>query len=144
MYSKLHRPLKQSSVNTQVKDVVSWYISQLMCSICTNFPRSIVYVSNHWITISNVFSQRNEIISVYDSFSSIDLPVKAKEQIAALICCPDKYFLLEFRSVSKQRGGSDCGLFSIAFATAICFKINPVAVDFKQEDLRGHLFGPLS
>ena len=25
MYSKLHRPLKQSSVNTQVKDVVSWY-----------------------------------------------------------------------------------------------------------------------
>ena len=40
---------------------------------------------NHWITISNVFSQRNEIISVYDSFSSIDLPVKAKEQIAALI-----------------------------------------------------------
>lgn len=95
---------------------------------------------NHWITISNVFSQRNEIISVYDSFSSIDLPVKAKEQIAALICCPDKYFLLEFQSVSKQRGGSDCGLFSIAFATAICFKINPVAVDFKQEDLRGHLF----
>ena len=40
----------------------------------------------------------------------------------------------------KQRGGSDCGLFSIAFATAICFKINPVAVDFRQEDLRGHLF----
>ena len=40
--------------------------------------------------------------------------------------------------VHKQCGVRDCGLFAVAFATAICFKQN-LFVPFKQDLMRLHL-----
>ena len=39
----------------------------------------------------------------------------------------------------RQKGDKDCGLFAIAFATAIAFDENPVKKRFKQESMRTHL-----
>lgn len=94
--------------------------------------------NNHWITISNIFS-KNGGINVYNSVPSKDLPDKAKKQIAALIHSPDTHYVLEFERMQRQRGASDCGLFAIAFATALCCGYNPAAVEFKQNNLRSHL-----
>ena len=38
-----------------------------------------------------------------------------------------------------QYGSSDCGLFSIAFATAIALGNNPATFHFKQSEMRQHL-----
>ena len=39
----------------------------------------------------------------------------------------------------KQAGVKDCGLFSIAFATAIAFGQNPAKQTFQQQSMRAHL-----
>ena len=39
----------------------------------------------------------------------------------------------------KQKGATDCGVFAIAFATAIAFGINPSKLKLKQEAMRAHL-----
>ena len=46
--------------------------------------------------------------------------------------------LLENVKVHKQQGVKDCGLFAIAFATAICFK-QELTVPFNQKVMRQYL-----
>ena len=46
---------------------------------------------------------------------------------------------MKFARCQKQKGGADCGLFAIAFATAIAFGKRPGKIKFVQEELRSHL-----
>ena len=46
---------------------------------------------------------------------------------------------VSMQAVQQQKGGTDCGLFAIAFATELCFGGDPCAVQFNQADLRNHL-----
>ena len=39
----------------------------------------------------------------------------------------------------RQDGTNDCGVFAIAFATAIAFGQNPSRQNFQQEKMRSHL-----
>ena len=39
----------------------------------------------------------------------------------------------------RQKGGADCGLFAIAFTTAIAFGVDPSRLKLKQESMRAHL-----
>ena len=48
-----------------------------------------------------------------------------KSQIAALLATKNKEIKLRFMDVQKQSGGYDCGVFAIAFATALAHGINP-------------------
>ena len=40
---------------------------------------------------------------------------------------------------SASGRGSDCGLFAVAFATALCSGIDPFTCSFKQTEMRSHL-----
>ena len=40
--------------------------------------------------------------------------------------------------VQKQIGGSDCGLFTLAFATDLCFGLEPHNQTYKQNEMRKH------
>ena len=42
-------------------------------------------------------------------------------------------------NVQQQRGGSDCGLFALAFITAVCHGDDPTSLYFDQENMRSHL-----
>jgi len=46
---------------------------------------------------------------------------------------------LKFAHCQKQVGGADCGLFTIAFATAIAFGKPPSKLKLVQQELRSHL-----
>ena len=72
----------------------------------------------HWITISTIGCQQS-IVNVYDSIPSCSVPLRTKEQIAAIICTQAKKIILEFPAVQSQHGSSDCGLFALAFAMHI-------------------------
>ena len=41
--------------------------------------------------------------------------------------------------MTQQIGGSDCGLFSLAVATSLCFEQDPSSVEYDQSQLRPHL-----
>ena len=51
----------------------------------------------------------------------------------------EPHITLEYIDVQRQVGGSDCGLFSIAFATALVFGQHPGQLVFDQTQMRTHL-----
>ena len=61
---------------------------------------------------------------VYDSaYYSVNTLVE--RQIAMLLCSQEKNNPLHFINTQMQCGGADCGIFAIAFATALAFGIQP-------------------
>ena len=50
-----------------------------------------------------------------------------------------KHFTLWWADMQRQSGTSDCGLFSIAVATSLCYGFLPHECTWKQEELRPHL-----
>ena len=45
----------------------------------------------------------------------------------------------ELVNIPKQSGGTDCGLYAIANATALCFQQDPSKIQFHQNVMRLHL-----
>jgi len=99
----------------------------------------IIHCSNrhHWIVATNIGSRTEGCVIVYDStFKNVDsetrdvidgmfqqLPI-AKVKVA---------------KSQKQKGKKDCGLFAIAYATALAYGCNLSKVKFCQESMRSHL-----
>ena len=93
----------------------------------------------HWLTISSIGGKPgNTDISVYDSMY-LSVGSYTKKQIAAIVCSKENTITLSMRNVQLQAGGSDCGVFAIAFATALANNINPCECCFKQDAMRDHL-----
>ena len=83
----------------------------------------------HWLTISTIEATSSTEVFIYDSmYASISTNVK--QQIAAIMARPEEKITVKMMDAQKQAGGSDCGLFAIAFTTAL--------IDGKQPDsIRG-------
>lgn len=47
--------------------------------------------------------------------------------------------LYRYRPVQQQEGGSDCGMFAVAFAAVLASGCSPTSFKFKQSDMREHL-----
>ena len=75
---------------------------------------------NHWVVFSNVESSEPEEIYVYDSLFSYSSPC-LRAQVACLLHTSKPRFTLTFVDLHKQDGFNDCGVFAVAFATALCF-----------------------
>ena len=98
----------------------------------------IVYLSNrlHWCVASTISCHKNEV-KIYDSvFSSPDSEMRT---VCLNLFDIAKKPKLIYEPVKKQEGGDDCGVFSIAFATALAHHQNPVHVQFVQSTMRPHL-----
>ena len=63
----------------------------------------------------------------------------AKAKIANLLTTEELAINVLFMDVQMQSGGYDCGLFSIAFATALVFGKQPGPFFFVQQKMRAHL-----
>lgn len=91
----------------------------------------------HWNTVSTI-GTNHPVIQIFDSMF-ISLPPMGKAQIAALLATEEKMVVAKFMDVQMQCGESDCGLFSIAFATALVFGEQPGHILFDQRIMRSHL-----
>jgi len=92
---------------------------------------------HHWIVASTVNSSIGQV-KVYDSLFTY--PDKETERVLINVFQWDSTeVVVKFARCQKQKGGIDCGLFSIAFATAIAFGKQPGKLKFVQEELRSHL-----
>lgn len=92
----------------------------------------------HWLTIRTVGAKANEVFIYDSSYESVSIVVK--RQIATLQAAKSKIIKLNFVDVQRQSGGYDCGLFSLAFATALTSNINPDHCIFDQSKMRKHLY----
>ena len=92
---------------------------------------------DHWITISTFGADEGEVF-VYDSlYCSVSSSVKA--QIACLLATKKEKIELKFIDVQMQSGKYDCGLFAVAFATALVHGQQPGKFMFDQQAMRKHL-----
>ena len=93
---------------------------------------------NHWVTISNIGSNQPEDLLVYDSLFSYSSS-SIKVQAACLLHTSKSEFNLKFVDVHKQNGSNDCGVFSIAYAVALCLGEYPGTLVFEQTMMCTHL-----
>ena len=92
---------------------------------------------HHWIAASTVNCATGEV-RVYDSiFQYCDK--ETEQTINNLFHNGTSKLTIKVAHCQKQKGGADCGLFTIAFTTAITFGVNPSKLRLKQESMRAHL-----
>ena len=103
----------------------------------TPFIQILNIHNNHWITISTI-GVPPSTVKVYDSNHG-KLPHHEQKLVADILqsCQPD--IVIHYIDVQKQANASDCGLFSIAFATALNFGQDPAMIYFDQEKMRQHV-----
>ena len=94
----------------------------------------IIHVrKNHWIVAA---SHKVKVVHVHDSaFSSLDQTSAATVQNLFRCSLSNISIVL----VQKKLGGSDCGLFAIANATAITFGRNPSKEVYQQSLMQSHV-----
>ena len=97
----------------------------------------ILHTEGHWLTISTTGTVHPEVI-VYDSLYST-LPTLANAQIASLLATQQPNIKVKFMDVQMQSGSSNCGLFTIAYATALRFGLPRGNFFFEQSEMRSHL-----
>ena len=92
---------------------------------------------SHWHTVSTIGTNIPEV-NVYDSMYCF-CSNHSKVQIASILQTKHPAIRLHFLDVQKQSGEADCGLFAIAFATALSLGLHPGAYIFDQSLMRSHL-----
>ena len=101
------------------------------------FVQVLHVFGSHWVAISTVGCEKGEV-NWFDSLHC--KPSSAAEKmIADLVQYPGKKLQVLVCNVQKQMGYNDCGIFALAFVTAVAFGIDPCSLYFKQELMRPHL-----
>ena len=97
----------------------------------------------HWVCVSNIGCKKKNQVKLYDSLYSGVSPF-TKEQIAALLFIEDSDVIeVSIPPVDQQTNGTDCGVFALAFATALCYKLDPTSLKFNRRAIRAHLWDSL-
>ena len=93
--------------------------------------------NDHWIVASNMECE-SSVVNIYDSVYS--KPDKNTEEVILnLFNIDSDRIKLNVISEQKQEGSRDCGVFAIAFATAIAYRKDPSHLIFNQVEMRKHL-----
>ena len=108
---------------------------------CGEFVQVLHNGRKHWLTVSTL-GTRHPIVHVYDSMYAL-ASTTTKAQVAALLHSTLPSIQLSFMSVQMQSGGTDCGVFAIAFATSFALGKPPGQFHFDQQKMRQHLFNCL-
>ena len=96
----------------------------------------------HWVVASNIRCDAGTV-KLYDSSCKSKMDSardSATNQILANLCKTEEALMsVEMVNVQQQQGGSDCGVFAIAFATALVFGQCPSMRNYTQKKMRQHL-----
>ena len=96
----------------------------------------IVHINNnHWVCFSSINS-RSGYVDVYESLSS---PVTQELLELAFDLTGPPFKGIRCIPVQQQTNGSDCGVFSIAFATNLVYGQSPANVTYNISQMHPHL-----
>ena len=88
--------------------------------------------AGHWVTISTIGTD-HPVVNIYDSVYSTACD-ELQQQIASILITPHSSIILHFIDVQLQSGSSDCGLFAIAYTTALVFGEMPLFRSKENEE----------
>ena len=97
----------------------------------------ILNFSGHWACVSTIGCTSGHV-NVYDSLFSTP-PSSLVKQLCSLLQLKESHVVVNMMSMQSQSGGSDCGCFAIASATALCHGQNPSSLKWIQSMMRQHL-----
>ena len=92
----------------------------------------------HWVCVSNI-GKKKANVNLYDSLYHT-VKIDVKKQIASLLLSPERKIAIEVKDVQQQTNNTDCGVFAIAYATALCFGHDPCYLHFNRREIRLHLW----
>ena len=104
--------------------------------VTSEFIQIIHTGGNHWVCISSIGCQQG-IVNVYDSLFNSVINEDIEEQCKNLL--GGDFQKLSVVPVQQQNNGSDCGVFSIAYATSLVFKEAPETIQYDIAEMRTHL-----
>ena len=110
-------------------------------SINTNCVQ-ILNFSGHWACVSTIGCNPGHV-DIYDSLFSTP-PSSLVQQLCSLLQPKDSHLVVNMTNMQSQSGGSDCGFFAIASATALCHGQNPSSLKWIQIMMRQHLLNCLT
>lgn len=101
------------------------------------FVQCLNLSGNHWITVSSI-GCGSDTVRVYDSMN-LRLSPELIKTVADFLHTSNDFITIEYANMQYQSGGSDCGLFAIASACALCHLQDPAKLTFTQQQMRPHL-----
>ena len=101
----------------------------------------LIHLPGHWVTVAGGFSDNADVV-LYDSMVS-DEPKQLHNfllnNVSHLIGCKSSFTLL-IAKPSRQPDSHSCGVYALAFATALAFGLDPEEENFQNARiLRDHL-----
>ena len=92
--------------------------------------------NDHWVCISSIRCDASAV-NLYDSLFNDIVLQEVEDQTKDLLA--DNYVGLNYEPVQQHCNGSDCGVYSIAFATCLVCGSDPKYVIFDVPTMRPHL-----
>ena len=105
--------------------------------VTSEFVQILHTGQQHWVCTSSVGCLPGTV-NLFDSLFHDIIATEVEEQLKDLMA--DKFVGINIVPVQQQRNGSDCGVFSIAFATCIMYNRSPEVVTFDVPQMRPHLY----
>ena len=97
--------------------------------------------NSHWVCVGTVGCE-DETVNFYDSLYHNVIDSEIEDQVINLVG-QDNFNGIRVVPVQQQLNGSDCGVFSAAFATCLAYGISPEMVQFDVSKMRTHLYHSL-
>ena len=91
----------------------------------------VLHGASHWLCVTTAGCREGEV-NILDSLYN-SAPPKVKRQIAILMHSPSRI------NVARQQGGSDCGLYAIVNAAAVCAGLDVTTLQYAPKSMRRHL-----
>ena len=109
--------------------------SQLVIPATSEFVQ-VINVGRHWVCISTIGCLAG-VVKAFDSLYHKPCPLLIDHVCRMLLCPLDTVTFLN-EKVQRQFGGSNCGLFALAFATDLCHGLDPTTQTYSQSQMRQH------
>ena len=115
---------------------------QAFLPITGNFIQILHDGSLHWVCTANISLTGGKdpaAVNMYDSMNQGFIAKFIKQQLASFMCIQSAEMKVIMKSVQQQTSHVDCGVFAIAFATALAFGQDPSKLRFDVPKMRSHL-----
>jgi hypothetical protein len=121
----------------------------IIANFIENIPKKRAFIrvvhcgeNNHWVCISSSKGTKSItcLATLYDSYHRMDITGELARVLAETIDKKDtnQSSIVRWADTQLQTGKWQCGYFSLANATALCYKQDPETMVFDENQIRQH------